>query len=156
LEEQPGDTPIPGFSFLGRAEEHPRQLCGHITRTTERTHEIIRGSLDRSPLHSRSNAGTGPRYRPPIEDKAGRLADRTPHKIFIQPEGLSSSEVYPNGISTSLPFDVQHAFVRSIPGFENAHITRPGYAIEYNFFDPRDLKPTLETKAIAGLYFAGQ
>src|SRR5690606_31369682 len=156
LEEQPGDTPIPVFSFLGRAEEHPRQVCCHITRTTERTHEIIRGSLDRSPLYSGAISGTGPRYCPSIEDKVVRFADRTSHQIFIEPEGLSSSEVYPNGISTSLPFDVQHALVRSIPGFENAHITRPGYAIEYDFFDPRELKPTLETKALENLYFAGQ
>src|SRR5690606_10305179 len=138
LEEQPGDSPTPVFSFLGHASEHPRQVSCYITRTTERTHEIIRGALDRSPLYTGAIEGIGPRYCPSIEDKVVRFADRTSHQIFVEPEGLDSTEVYPNGISTSLPFDVQHALVRSIPGFENAHITRPGYAIEYDFFDPRD------------------
>ncbi|HEX6997006.1 MAG TPA: tRNA uridine-5-carboxymethylaminomethyl(34) synthesis enzyme MnmG [Gammaproteobacteria bacterium] len=156
LEEQPGDVPTPVFSFLGSRAEHPRQVSCFITRTTERTHDIIRAALHRSPLFSGAIEGTGPRYCPSIEDKVVRFADRASHQIFIEPEGLATHEIYPNGISTSLPFDVQHALVRSIPGFEHAHITRPGYAIEYDFFDPRDLKPTLETKAIAGLYFAGQ
>jgi tRNA uridine 5-carboxymethylaminomethyl modification enzyme len=156
LEQQPGDVPVPVFSFLGRRAEHPRQVPCHITRTTERTHDIIRKALDRSPLYSGAIAGTGPRYCPSIEDKVVRFAERASHQIFIEPEGLATHEVYPNGISTSLPFDVQHELVRSIPGFERAHITRPGYAIEYDFFDPRDLEPTLQTKAVAGLYFAGQ
>ncbi len=153
---QPGDEPRPVFSFLGRREHHPRQVHCHITHTTERTHEIIRGALDRSPIYSGAISGTGPRYCPSIEDKVVRFADRAAHQVFIEPEGLTTTEVYPNGISTSLPFDVQHELVRSIPGFGNAHITRPGYAIEYDFFDPRDLQPTLETKAVAGLFFAGQ
>jgi len=156
LVEQPGDTPTPVFSYRGRRADHPRQVPCHITHTTERTHEIIRGGLDRSPLYSGVIEGIGPRYCPSIEDKVVRFPDRTRHQIFIEPEGLDTTEVYPNGISTSLPFDVQYALVRSIPGFERAHITRPGYAIEYDFFDPRDLKPTLETKAIEGLFFAGQ
>jgi tRNA uridine 5-carboxymethylaminomethyl modification enzyme len=156
LEPQPGDTPTPVFSFLGRRAEHPRQVSCHITHTTERTHDIIRASLDRSPLYSGAIEGVGPRYCPSIEDKVVRFAHRAAHQIFIEPEGLTTDEVYPNGISTSLPFDVQHALVRSIPGFEQAHITRPGYAIEYDYFDPRDLNATLETKAIRGLYFAGQ
>jgi tRNA uridine 5-carboxymethylaminomethyl modification enzyme len=156
LAEQPGDVPVPVFSFLGTRAEHPRQVSCHITHTTERTHEIIRGGLDRSPLFTGAIEGVGPRYCPSIEDKVVRFADRTRHQIFIEPEGLSTFEVYPNGISTSLPFDVQLDLVHSIPGFENAHVTRPGYAIEYDFFDPRDLKSTLETKAIEGLYFAGQ
>ena len=156
LAEQPGDVPVPVFSFLGRRAEHPRQVSCHITHTTERTHEIIRAGLDRSPLFTGAIEGIGPRYCPSIEDKVVRFADRTRHQIFIEPEGLSTFEVYPNGISTSLPFDVQLDLVHSIPGFENAHLTRPGYAIEYDFFDPRDLKGTLETKAIEGLYFAGQ
>src|SRR5690606_35739076 len=146
----------PVFSFRGRRADHPRQVSCHITHTTERTHDIIRGGLDRSPLYSGVIEGIGPRYCPSIEDKVVRFAERNKHQIFIEPEGLDSTEIYPNGISTSLPFDVQHELVRSIPGFENAHITRPGYAIEYDFFDPRDLQPTLETKAIAGLFFAGQ
>jgi tRNA uridine 5-carboxymethylaminomethyl modification enzyme len=156
LAEQPGDTPMPVFSFLGRRAEHPRQVSCHITHTTERTHEIIRQGLDRSPLYTGVIEGVGPRYCPSIEDKVVRFADRTRHQIFIEPEGLSTFEVYPNGISTSLPFDVQLELVHSIPGFERAHLTRPGYAIEYDFFDPRDLKLWLETKAIANLFFAGQ
>jgi tRNA uridine 5-carboxymethylaminomethyl modification enzyme len=156
LAEQPGDTPTPVFSFLGSRAEHPRQVSCHITHTTERTHDLIRGALGRSPLYSGAIEGIGPRYCPSIEDKVVRFADRTRHQIFIEPEGLSTFEVYPNGISTSLPFDVQLELVRSIPGFENAHVTRPGYAIEYDFFDPRDLKRSLETKAIESLFFAGQ
>jgi tRNA uridine 5-carboxymethylaminomethyl modification enzyme len=156
LAEQPGDEPTPVFSFLGVRAEHPRQVSCHITHTTERTHEIIRAGLDRSPLYTGVIEGVGPRYCPSIEDKVVRFADRSRHQIFIEPEGLDTFEVYPNGISTSLPFDVQLDLVRSIPGFENAHVTRPGYAIEYDFFDPRDLKSSLETKAIEGLYFAGQ
>ena len=156
LAEQPGDAPTPVFSFLGRRAEHPRQISCHITHTTERTHDIIRAGLDRSPLFTGAIEGIGPRYCPSIEDKVVRFADRTRHQIFIEPEGLSTFEIYPNGISTSLPFDVQLELVRSIPGFENAHVTRPGYAIEYDFFDPRDLKYSLETKAIEGLFFAGQ
>jgi tRNA uridine 5-carboxymethylaminomethyl modification enzyme len=156
LAEQPGDTPTPVFSFLGSRAEHPPQVSCHITHTTERTHEIIRKGLDRSPLYTGAIEGTGPRYCPSIEDKVVRFADRTRHQIFIEPEGLSTFEIYPNGISTSLPFDVQLELVHSIPGFENAHLTRPGYAIEYDYFDPRDLKFWLETKAIANLFFAGQ
>jgi len=156
LAAQPGDDPTPVFSFLGTRAEHPRQVSCHITHTTERTHEIIRSGLDRSPLYTGVIEGVGPRYCPSIEDKVVRFADRTRHQIFIAPEGLDTSEIYPNGSSTSLPFDVQLDLVRSIPGFENAHVTRPGYAIEYDFFDPRDLKSSLETKAIEGLYFAGQ
>jgi tRNA uridine 5-carboxymethylaminomethyl modification enzyme len=156
LAEQPGDTPTPVFSFLGRRAEHPRQVSCFITHTTERTHEIIRKGLDRSPLYTGVIEGVGPRYCPSIEDKVVRFADRNRHQIFIEPEGLNTFEIYPNGISTSLPFDVQLDLVRSIPGFERAHLTRPGYAIEYDFFDPRDLKYSLETKAIDGLYFAGQ
>jgi len=156
LAEQPGDEPRPVFSFRGRRALHPRQVSCHITHTTERTHEIIRAALDRSPLFSGAIEGVGPRYCPSIEDKVVRFAERAAHQIFIEPEGLDTREVYPNGISTSLPFDVQHELVRSIPGFERAHITRPGYAIEYDFFDPRDLTPSLETKAIRGLFFAGQ
>jgi tRNA uridine 5-carboxymethylaminomethyl modification enzyme len=156
LAEQPGDVPVPVFSFLGRRAEHPRQVSCHITHTTERTHDIIRAGLDRSPLFTGAIEGIGPRYCPSIEDKVVRFADRTRHQIFIEPEGLSTFEIYPNGISTSLPFDVQLDLVHSIPGFENAHLTRPGYAIEYDYFDPRDLKGTLETKAIEGLFFAGQ
>ena len=156
LAEQPGDTPTPVFSFLGRRAEHPRQVSCHITHTTERTHEIIRKGLDRSPLFTGAIEGIGPRYCPSIEDKVVRFADRTRHQIFIEPEGLSTFEIYPNGISTSLPFDVQLDLVHSIPGFENAHVTRPGYAIEYDYFDPRDLTGSLETKAIEGLFFAGQ
>lgn len=156
LAEQPGDTPSPVFSFTGSIEEHPRQVSCHITHTNERTHEIIREGLHRSPMYSGVIEGVGPRYCPSIEDKVVRFADKTSHQIFIEPEGLASNEVYPNGISTSLPFDMQFEFVRSMKGFENAHITRPGYAIEYDFFDPRDLKSTLEIKFISGLFFAGQ
>ena len=156
LQEQPGDTPIPTFSYMGKPEHHPRQVSCHITHTNQRTHDIIRENLDRSPLYSGVIEGVGPRYCPSIEDKIVRFADKNSHQIFIEPEGLDNNEIYPNGISTSLPFDVQFAFIRSIEGFEKAHITRPGYAIEYDFFDPRDLKPTLETKFIDGLYFAGQ
>jgi tRNA uridine 5-carboxymethylaminomethyl modification enzyme len=156
MQPQPGDQPTPVFSFLGRRAEQPRQVACHITRTTPETHDIIRGALDRSPLYTGQIEGIGPRYCPSIEDKVVRFAAKDSHQIFVEPEGLSTSELYPNGISTSLPFDVQQALVRSIPGFETARITRPGYAIEYDFFDPRDLRPTLETRAIAGLYFAGQ
>ncbi len=156
LEPQPGDDPVPVFSFLGTPEEHPAQVPCHITHTTARTHEIIRGGLDRSPMYSGVIEGVGPRYCPSIEDKVVRFAERESHQIFVEPEGLDTREVYPNGISTSLPFDVQLEFVRSIRGFEKAHITRPGYAIEYDFFDPRDLKPSLETRHLGGLFFAGQ
>ena len=154
--EQPGDDPAPVFSFLGSRAEHPRQLSCWITHTSERTHAIIRGALDRSPLYTGVIEGVGPRYCPSIEDKVVRFADKTSHQIFVEPEGLDTQEIYPNGISTSLPFDAQLALVRSIRGFENAHITRPGYAIEYDYFDPRGLKASLETKAVAGLFFAGQ
>jgi tRNA uridine 5-carboxymethylaminomethyl modification enzyme len=147
---------MPVFSFLGLRHEHPRQVCCHITHTNERTHELIRAAADRSPMFTGVIEGVGPRYCPSVEDKVVRFADKGSHQVFIEPEGLDTHEVYPNGISTSLPFDVQQAFVRSIRGFERAHITRPGYAIEYDFFDPRDLQPTLETRAIPGLYFAGQ
>ncbi len=156
LEAQPGDDPRPVFSFMGSLADHPQQVNCHITATTEKTHDIIRANLDRSPIYGGVIDSSGPRYCPAIEDKVVRFSERNSHQIFIEPEGLTTTEVYPNGISTSLPFDVQMAVVRSIPGFENAWITRPGYAIEYDFFDPRDLKPTLETKAIEGLYFAGQ
>jgi len=156
LEEQPGDDPPPVFSYLGSPLEHPRQISCHIARTTERTHAIIRGGLSRSPMYSGIIEGVGPRYCPSIEDKIVRFADKTSHQIFVEPEGLTSAEVYPNGISTSLPYDVQEALVHSIPGFEQAHLTRPGYAIEYDFFDPRDLAPTLETSYVPGLFFAGQ
>jgi len=156
LAEQLSDDPRPVFSYLGHRHEHPRQLPCHITATNERTHDIIRRGSDRSPMFTGRIEGIGPRYCPSVEDKVFRFADRTSHQIFVEPEGLTTHEVYPNGISTSLPFDVQHEFVHTISGFENAHITRPGYAIEYDFFDPRDLKPSLETKFIAGLYFAGQ
>lgn len=156
LEVQPGDVPVPVFSFLGNASEHPEQMVCHITHTNERTHEIIRGGLDRSPMYNGNIEGVGPRYCPSVEDKVVRFAGKSSHQIFIEPEGLNTYEVYPNGISTSLPFDVQTDLVRSIKGFENAHITRPGYAIEYDFFDPRDLQSWLETKYIAGLFFAGQ
>jgi len=156
MEEQPGDTPLPVFSYVGDAAEHPRQVSCWITHTSERTHEIIRGALDRSPLFTGAIEGIGPRYCPSIEDKVVRFADKASHQIFVEPEGLDVTEIYPNGISTSLPFDVQLALVRSIRGFEQAHITRPGYAIEYDFFDPRGLKTSLETKSVAGLFFAGQ
>lgn len=156
LTEQPGDDPAPVFSFLGRREQHPAQMPCWITHTNERTHDVIRGGLDRSPMFTGVIEGVGPRYCPSIEDKIHRFADKSSHQIFLEPEGLTVTEYYPNGISTSLPFDVQLAVVRSIQGLEHAHITRPGYAIEYDYFDPRGLKSSLETKAIAGLYFAGQ
>ena len=156
LEEQPGDDPRPAFSFLGSPADHPRQVSCHITHTSERTHEIIRGALDRSPMFTGAIEGTGPRYCPSVEDKVVRFADKVSHQVFVEPEGLDTHEVYPNGISTSLPFDVQVALVRSIRGFEQAHITRPGYAIEYDFFDPRGLRHSLETRTIPGLFLAGQ
>lgn len=156
LEEQWGDQPAPVMSFLGNAAQHPKQVCCWITHTNERTHEIIRGGLDRSPMYTGVIEGTGPRYCPSVEDKIHRFADKNSHQVFIEPEGLNTHELYPNGISTSLPYDVQFELVRSIKGFENAHITRPGYAIEYDFFDPRDLKYSLETRFINGLFFAGQ
>jgi tRNA uridine 5-carboxymethylaminomethyl modification enzyme len=156
-EEQPGDLdPVPVFSFLGHTSQHPRQLPCWITHTNERTHEIIRGGLDRSPMYTGVIEGVGPRYCPSVEDKIHRFADKSAHQVFLEPEGLDTHEFYPNGISTSLPFDVQLALVHSIPGLERAHILRPGYAIEYDYFDPRGLKRSLETRAIAGLYFAGQ
>ena len=156
LEEQHGDNPTPVFSFLGNRADHPRQIPCHITHTNEKTHDIIRSSLDRSPMYSGVIDGIGPRYCPSIEDKIMRYADKTSHQIFVEPEGLTTHEVYPNGISTSLPFDVQLKFIQSMKGFENAFLTRPGYAIEYDYFDPRDLKSTLESKFIDGLFFAGQ
>jgi tRNA uridine 5-carboxymethylaminomethyl modification enzyme len=156
LVEQPGDTPVPVFSFLGSAAEHPRQVSCWITHTSERTHEIIRAGLHESPMYTGVIEGVGPRYCPSIEDKVVRFADKASHQVFIEPEGLDTHEIYPNGISTSLPYETQVALVRSIAGFENAHITRPGYAIEYDYFDPRGLKASLETKAVAGLFFAGQ
>jgi tRNA uridine 5-carboxymethylaminomethyl modification enzyme len=156
LREQHSDDPRPVFSYLGRREAHPRQLPCHITATNERTHDIIRAAASRSPLFTGVIEGVGPRYCPSVEDKVVRFADKQSHQIFVEPEGLETHEIYPNGISTSLPFDVQYDFVRSIAGFEQAHITRPGYAIEYDFFDPRDLKYSLESKFLSGLYFAGQ
>jgi len=153
---QPGDTPIPVMSFLGSADEHPEQVNCWITHTNERTHEIIRNNLDRSPMYTGVIEGVGPRYCPSIEDKIHRFADKDSHQVFIEPEGLTTHELYPNGISTSLPFDVQLELVRSIRGMENAHILRPGYAIEYDYFNPQDLKYSLETKVIGGLFFAGQ
>ena len=153
---QPGDSPRPVFSFLGRASDHPQQVDCFITHTNERTHALIRAATDRSPMFTGVIEGVGPRYCPSVEDKVVRFAEKTSHQIFVEPEGLGTHEVYPNGISTSLPFDVQLEFVRSIRGFEKAHLTRPGYAIEYDYFDPRDLAPTLETKFVPGLYFAGQ
>lgn len=156
LREQPGDEPVPVFSFLGNITQHPRQISCWMTRTNERTHEIIRTGLDRSPLYTGKIEGIGPRYCPSIEDKVVRFSERDAHTIFLEPEGLETSEIYPNGISTSLPFDVQVELVRSIAGLENAHIIRPGYAIEYDYFDPRALKKSLETKVIDGLFFAGQ
>ncbi|WP_126457160.1 tRNA uridine-5-carboxymethylaminomethyl(34) synthesis enzyme MnmG [Sulfuriflexus mobilis] len=156
LAKQDGDRPEPVFSFMGSVAEHPQQLPCYITYTSAQTHDLIRNGLDRSPMYTGVIEGVGPRYCPSIEDKIVRFADKDSHQIFIEPEGLNTYEVYPNGISTSLPFDVQYAFVRSIKGFENAHITRPGYAIEYDYFDPRDLRPSLETKYIQGLFFAGQ
>ena len=156
LGTQYGDDPVPVFSFLGDAKQHPRQIPCYITSTNETTHEIIRNSLDRSPMYTGVIEGVGPRYCPSIEDKIMRFADRNSHQIYLEPEGLDSNEIYPNGISTSLPFDTQLAFVRSMKGLENANIVRPGYAIEYDYFDPRDLKPTLESKVIKGLFLAGQ
>ena len=156
MQEQPGDDPLPVMSFMGEVAEHPRQVSCWITHTTQRTHDIIRAALDRSPLYTGQIEGIGPRYCPSIEDKVVRFAEKASHQIFVEPEGLDVAEIYPNGISTSLPFDVQLELVRSIIGFENAHITRPGYAIEYDFFDPRGLKATLETKLVNGLFFAGQ
>ena len=153
---QPGDTPLPVMSYMGDVAMHPRQINCYITHTNERTHDIIRANLDRSPMFSGKIEGVGPRYCPSIEDKIHRFADKDSHQIFIEPEGLTTHELYPNGISTSLPFDVQIEFIHSMKGLENAHITRPGYAIEYDYFDPQNLKPTLETKSIDGLYFAGQ
>jgi tRNA uridine 5-carboxymethylaminomethyl modification enzyme len=156
LEKQPGDTPCPVFSFLGDVSQHPQQVNCYITHTNKNTHDIIRTGLDRSPLYAGVIEGVGPRYCPSIEDKIVRFADKDSHQIFVEPEGLKTHEVYPNGISTSLPYDIQFNFIRSIVGFENAQIVRPGYAIEYDFFDPRGLKPTLETKYVDGLFFAGQ
>ncbi len=156
MQEQPGDTPTPVFSFMGKQSDHPQQIPCYITYTNEKTHEVIRNNLHRSPMYSGVIEGIGPRYCPSIEDKIVRFADKDKHQIFVEPEGLTSYELYPNGISTSLPFDVQLEIVQSITGFENAHICRPGYAIEYDFFDPRDLKQSLETKFINGLFFAGQ
>jgi tRNA uridine 5-carboxymethylaminomethyl modification enzyme len=156
LQAQPGDEPVPVFSFLGRASDHPIQVNCFITATNERTHELIRQATDRSPMFTGVIEGVGPRYCPSVEDKVVRFADKASHQIFVEPEGLDTHEVYPNGISTSLPFDVQYQFVRSIKGFEQAHLTRPGYAIEYDFFDPRDLSASLQTRAIGGLFFAGQ
>ena len=156
LEAQPGDEPVPVFSFLGSEKLHPEQVSCFITYTNENTHDIIRADLKSSPMYNGNIDSTGPRYCPSIEDKVTRFAERTQHQIFIEPEGLNTHEVYPNGISTSLPFETQQQFVHSVKGFENAHITRPGYAIEYDYFDPRDLRPSLETKAITGLFFAGQ
>jgi tRNA uridine 5-carboxymethylaminomethyl modification enzyme len=156
LVEQPGDTPTPVFSFMGDVSHHPAQISCHITHTNEATHDVIRANLDRSPMYGGEIEGIGPRYCPSIEDKVVRFAERNSHQIFLEPEGLNCGEVYPNGISTSLPFDVQYEIVRSMKGLENAHITRPGYAIEYDYFDPRDLEPWLETKHMKGLFFAGQ
>ena len=156
MQEQPGDTPTPVFSFMGKQSDHPRQIPCYITYTNEKTHDVIRDNLDRSPMYAGVIEGVGPRYCPSIEDKVMRFADKDQHQIFVEPEGLTTNELYPNGISTSLPFDVQVQIVRSMKGFENAHICRPGYAIEYDFFDPRDLKQSLETKFIEGLFFAGQ
>ncbi|WP_095499569.1 tRNA uridine-5-carboxymethylaminomethyl(34) synthesis enzyme MnmG [Paraferrimonas haliotis] len=156
MQEQPGDNPTPVFSFIGNRSQQPRQISCFITHTNEQTHDIIRSGLDRSPMYSGVIEGVGPRYCPSIEDKIMRFSERNSHQIFVEPEGLTTCEIYPNGISTSLPFDVQLNLVRSIKGFEQANITRPGYAIEYDFFDPRDLKNTMETKSIKGLFFAGQ
>lgn len=156
LAVQPGDEPVPVFSFLGRREHHPRQVNCHITKTTEETHDIIRGSLDQSPMFTGMIEGIGPRYCPSVEDKVVRFADKLSHQVFVEPEGLDTDVIYPNGISTSLPLETQLRFVHTIPGFERASILQAGYAIEYDYFDPRDLKPTLETRAMGGLYFAGQ
>ncbi len=156
MTEQPGDVPMPVFSFMGRRSDHPRQVSCHITHTTEATHDIIRGALDQSPMYTGMIEGTGPRYCPSIEDKVVRFADKASHQVFVEPEGLGTDEVYPNGISTSLPHETQLEFVRSITGFEKARMTQPGYAIEYDYFDPRELRPTLETRHLQGLFFAGQ
>lgn len=156
MAEQPGDNPVPVFSFLGNVAQHPVQLPCWITHTNERTHDIIRSGLDRSPMYTGVIEGVGPRYCPSVEDKIHRFADKESHQIFLEPEGLNTNEIYPNGISTSLPFDIQLGLVRSIRGLENAHILRPGYAIEYDYYDPRGLKSTLETKSVQGLFFAGQ
>ena len=156
MTRQASDYPLPVFSFLGRVDEHPRQVDCFITHTNERTHDLIRRAADRSPMFTGVIEGVGPRYCPSVEDKVFRFADKTSHQIFVEPEGLDTHEIYPNGISTSLPFDVQCELVRTIPGFEGAHLTRPGYAIEYDYFDPRDLRPSLETRALHGLFFAGQ
>ncbi|MDO7645299.1 MAG: tRNA uridine-5-carboxymethylaminomethyl(34) synthesis enzyme MnmG, partial [Reinekea forsetii] len=156
LAEQPGDTPLPVMSFMGSVSDHPRQVSCYIGHTNEQTHDIIRNNLHQSPMYAGEIEGTGPRYCPSIEDKVVRFADKASHQIFVEPEGLNTYELYPNGISTSLPFDVQVAFIRSMKGFENAHITRPGYAIEYDYFNPQDLKHSLESKFIEGLFFAGQ
>lgn len=156
MQEQPGDTPTPVMSYMGKLSDHPRQISCYITHTNEKTHDILRSGLDRSPMYTGVIEGVGPRYCPSIEDKIMRFADKNQHQVFVEPEGLTTHELYPNGISTSLPFDIQLAAVRSMQGFENAHIVRPGYAIEYDFFNPQDLKHTLETKFIGGLYFAGQ
>ena len=156
MQKQWGDDPTPVMSFIGSREEHPEQICCYVTRTTEETHDIIRSGFDRSPMFAGTIEGVGPRYCPSIEDKVNRFADKDSHQIFVEPEGLTTNELYPNGISTSLPFDIQLKAVQSIPGFENAHILRPGYAIEYDYLNPQDLRHTLETKFIQGLYFAGQ
>ncbi len=156
LQRQPGDDPLPVFSFLGTPSEHPGQIPCHITHTNERTHEIIRGGLDRSPMYTGQIEGVGPRYCPSVEDKVMRFAEKTSHQVFLEPEGLNTTEVYPNGISTSLPFDIQYALVRSMAGLEQARLTRPGYAIEYDYFDPRGLKHSLETQCLPNLFFAGQ
>ena len=156
MQVQPGDAPLPVMSFMGSVDEHPEQVNCYITHTNERTHEIIRNNLDRSPMYAGVIEGIGPRYCPSIEDKITRFADKTSHQVFVEPEGLNSNELYPNGISTSLPFDVQLDLIHSIRGFENAHVTRPGYAIEYDYFDPQDLKHSLETKFVNNLFFAGQ
>jgi tRNA uridine 5-carboxymethylaminomethyl modification enzyme len=156
MQQQWGDDPAPVMSFMGSRDEHPRQVCCHITRTTEETHDIIRSGFDRSPMFTGNIGGVGPRYCPSLEDKVSRFADKSSHQIFVEPEGLTTHELYPNGISTSLPFDIQVRAVQSIPGFEKAHIMRPGYAIEYDYLNPQDLRHTLETKFIQGLYFAGQ
>lgn len=156
MQQQWGDDPTPVMSFIGSRNEHPEQICCYVTRTTEETHDIIRSGFDRSPMFAGNIEGVGPRYCPSIEDKVNRFADKDSHQIFVEPEGLTTNELYPNGISTSLPFDIQLKAVRSIPGFENAHILRPGYAIEYDYLNPQDLRHTLETKFIQGLYFAGQ
>lgn len=156
MQEQPGDDPMPVFSYTGSVVDHPRQISCYITHTNEQTHDIIRSGFDRSPMFSGKIEGVGPRYCPSVEDKVNRYADKTSHQIFVEPEGLNTTELYPNGISTSLPFDIQYALVRSIKGFEHAHITRPGYAIEYDYFNPQELKYSLETKFVPGLFFAGQ